>query len=391
VIETNRISFQRSLLKGAAMEQAALRGAWLGVDLVALADNLAHIRRLLAPGTRLMAVVKADAYGHGAPAIAEAALQSGATHLGVATVDEGVKLRRAGVEAPILVLGLVPDSAYKAAVEANLQLTVSSARQAQVLERVAAGLGKIADVHVKVNTGMTRVGCELHEAPTLVSYVLHARAIRLVGVSSHLATAEAPLPADAETQIKRFAALCDGLRLAQNRVVRHMANSAATLYLPESHFDMVRVGLAMYGHSPRGAQAAPIRLSPILSLRARVSQVKDVHAGAVVGYGGTWTATQDTRLALLPVGYADGLPRSLSNRGQAVVRGTPCSLVGRISMDQTIVDTRHIPVEPGEEIVLLGGQGDAHVSVERWAEIDETVNYEILCALGQRLPKVYYR
>lgn len=391
MIETNRLSFQRALLKGAAMEQATLRGAWLGIDLVALADNLASIRKLIAPTTQIMAVVKADAYGHGAATIAEAALQSGAARLGVATVDEGTKLRRAGIEAPILVLGLVPDSAYKVAVENNLQLTVSSVRQAQVLERVAASLGKIADVHVKVNTGMTRVGCELHEAPTLVSYVLHARTIRLVGVSSHIATAEAPLPDDAELQVKKFKALCDGLRLAQGRIMRHMANSAATLYLPESHFDMVRVGLAMYGHSPRGPQMAPIKLSPVLSLRARVAQVKDVHAGAVVGYGGTWTATKDTRLALLPVGYADGMPRSLSNKGHAIVRGARCPLVGRISMDQSIVDTGSIPVEPGEEVILLGGHGDAHHSVERWAEIDETVNYEILCGLGQRLPKVYYR
>lgn len=390
MIETNRLSFQRGLLKH-AMEPAALRGAWLGIDLVALGDNLRAIRELLKPGTQIMAVVKADAYGHGAEKIADAALQNGATRLGVATVEEGAKLRRAGVTAPILVLGLVPDGAYKAAVENNLQLTISSARQAQVLERVAAGLSKIADVHVKVNTGMTRIGCEVHEAPVLVSYVLHSRTIRLVGVSSHLATAEAPLPDDAEAQIAKFAALCNGLKLQSSRVIRHMANSAGTLYLPESHFDMVRVGLAMYGHSPRGAQPAPIKLTPVLSLRARVAQVKDVHAGAEVGYGGSWTASKDTRLALLPVGYADGLPRALSNRGHAVVRGAKCALVGRISMDQSIVDTGTIPVEPGEEVVLLGGQGDAAASVESWAEIDETVNYEILCGLGQRLPKVYYR
>lgn len=390
MIETNRLSFQRSLLKN-AMEQASLRGAWLGIDLVALSENLHAVKKLLKPGTQIMAVVKADAYGHGAEKIAEAALQSGATRLGVATVEEGVKLRRSGVQSPILVLGLVPDSAYKAAAEHNLQLTVSSARQVQVLERVSAGLGKITDVHVKVNTGMTRVGCEPHEAPTLLGYVLHSRAVRLVGISSHLATAEAPLPTDAEAQVKKFADLCNALKLQPSRVTRHMANSAAALYLPESHFDMVRVGLAMYGHSPRGPEAAPVSLTPVLSLRARVAQVKDVHAGAVVGYGGTWTATKDTRLALLPVGYADGVPRSLSNRGHAIVRGARCPIVGRISMDQTIVDTGSIPVEPGEEVIMLGGHGDAQSSVERWAEIDETVNYEILCALGQRLPKVYYR
>ena len=191
--------------------------------------------------------------------------------------------------------------------------------------------------------------------------------------------------------MRKFQTLTDSLKLQANRVIRHIANSAATLYLPESHFDMVRVGLAMYGHSCREGQLAPIKLSPALSLRARIAQVKDVHAGAAVGYGGTWTATKDTRLAILPVGYADGVPRSISNRGHAIVRGARCPLVGRISMDQIVVDTGHIPVEPGEEIVLLGGQGDATASVESWAELDETVNYEILCGLGQRLPKVYYR
>lgn len=390
MLETNTTAYQRAVLKN-GMEQANLRGAWLGVDLVALAENLHTLKRTLKPGTRLMAVVKADAYGHGAVQIAEAALQNGAAQLGVATVEEGVKLRRAGLSAPILVLGLVPDRAYQTAVENGLQLTVSSWRQAQILERVAASLGRVADVHVKVNTGMTRVGCELHEAPGLAKFVLQSRAIRLVGVSSHLATAEAPLPDDAEAQIARFKELTDLLNLNPNRVLRHIANSAATIYLPDSHFDMVRVGLAMYGHSPRGKQPAPLKLTPVLSLRARVSQVKEIPAGTAVGYGSTWVAPASTRLALLPVGYADGLPRAISNKGEVLLRGRPCPIVGRISMDQTVIDVGQIPVEPAEEVLLLGGYGEHHISVERWADLDRSISYEILCGLGQRLPKVYYR
>lgn len=389
-VETNQTAYQRSVLKH-GMEQAQHRGAWLGVDLVALADNLRAIRALLAPGTRLMAVVKADAYGHGAHAVAEAALANGATHLGVATVEEGQKLRRAHIHAPIHVLGLVPDKAYAAAIEAGLQLTLSSGRQVQVVERIAAGLSRVADVNLKVNTGMTRVGCEMHEAAGLAKYVLDSQSVRLMGVCSHLATAEAPLPTDAEAQVARFAELTDALKLKPKRVLRHLANSAGTLYLPSSHFDMVRVGLAMYGCSPRGPEPAPVRLRQALSLRARVAQVKEVHAGAAVGYGGTWAAERTTRLALLPVGYADGMPRSLSNRGAVLVRGVRCPVAGRVSMDQTVVDVGMLPIEPGEEVLLLGAYGDCALSVDYWAELDGTVNYEILCGLGQRLPKVYYR
>lgn len=390
MIETNRTAFQKAVLKG-AMEQANLRGAWLGIDLVALADNLHAIKRTLRPGTRLMAVVKADAYGHGAQVIAEAALQSGATHLGVATVDEGVKLRRSGHDAPILVLGIIPDAAYGPAIEAGLQLTVSSGRQIQLVERVAAGLGKAADVHVKVNTGMARVGCEPHEAPGLAQYVLHSATLRLSGISSHFATAEAALPHDAEAQVAKFLTITKRINAAQHGVLRHIANSAGAIYLPDAHFDMVRVGLAMYGHSPRGPEPAPVGLTPILSVRARVSQVKDVHAGTRIGYGSTWTARAATRLLLVPVGYADGLPRSLSNRGHVLVRGVPRPIVGRISMDQTVIDAGDTPVEPGEEVVMLGGRGDRAIAVERWAELAGTISYEVLTGLGQRLPRVYYR
>ncbi|HEY9723652.1 MAG TPA: alanine racemase [Oscillatoriaceae cyanobacterium] len=390
MLETNTTAFQRAHLKG-AMEQAALRGAWLGIDLIALAANVRAIKNFLRAGTRLMAVVKADAYGHGAVAIAETAIQNGASALGVATVEEGARLRRAGIRAPILVLGLVPDGAYRVAVEQDLQLTISSYRQAQVLERVSVSVGKVSDVHVKVNTGMTRVGCELHEAPGLARFVLDSRAIRLVGVSTHLACAEESLAEDAEAQLARFRELDKTLRLNPARVLRHAANSAATIYLPDSHLDMVRVGLALYGHSPRGRETAPLALTPILSLRARIAQVKEVPTGARVGYGGTWSATRATRLALIPVGYADGLPRALSNAGEAIVRGVRCPLVGRISMDQSIIDVGALPVEPGEEVLLLGGHGTHTIPVEQWADLDRTVNYEILCGLGQRLPKVYYR
>lgn len=390
VLETSRSIFQRSALQ-AAMEQANLRGAWLGVDLVALAENVRAIRATLASGTRLMAVVKADAYGHGAGAVAEAALQNGATSLGVATVEEGVRLRRSGHEAPILILGIIPDAAYSQAIEHGLQLTVSSGRQIQVIERIARGLGKRAELHLKVNTGMTRVGCELHEAGGLAQYILHASDIHLAGLCSHLATSDAPDESDALSQIEKFQSLSRRLKSSAPGLLCHMANSGGALHIPDSHFDMVRVGLAMYGHPPRAAERAPVHLFPAVSVRARVSQVKDVPANTRVGYGLTWATETPTRLALVPVGYGDGLPRALSNQGSVLLRGRRRPIVGIISMDQTLVDAGDVPVEPGEEVVLLGGQGQEVITVDSWAQLSGTIVYEILCGLGQRLPRVYYR
>ncbi|MEB3330719.1 MAG: alanine racemase [Candidatus Sericytochromatia bacterium] len=388
--ETSRTAFQKAHVRS-AMEQADLRGAWLAIDLVGLAANVRALRAALRPGTRLMAVVKADAYGHGASMVAGAALQHGASALGVATVDEGVRLRRSGHEAPILVLGIVPDPAYQPAIEAGLQLTVSSGRQVQLVESVARGLGRSAEVHLKVNTGMTRVGCELHEAAGLAQYILHSEALRLTGLASHFASAEAEHPHDAEQQLRRFNSLALRVPTGEGGVLRHIANSAGAVFLPESHLDMVRVGLALYGHSPRPNEPAPVELVPVMSVRARVSQVKDVGMGARVGYGSTWAAPRATRLGLVPVGYADGLPRSLSNRGYVAVRGRLCPNVGRVSMDKTVFDAGSLPIEPGEEVTLLGGQGPDAISIQRWAEAAGTVSYEVLCGLGQRLPRVYYR
>lgn len=387
-VEPSRLTYQRQSLR-AASEPASLRGAWLGIDLAVLADNLAALRRAVKPNTRIMAVVKADAYGHGAQAIAEAALLSGASALGVATVEEGVRLRRSGIQAPILLLGILPDAALAPAVEAGLQITVSSLRQIQALERLSIGLGRIAEAHLKVNTGMSRVGCELTEAPMLVRALQETRAIRFVGLSSHLASAESP--GESSEQIAAFAQLAEGLRLNRERITHHLANSAGALYWPEAHFDMVRVGLAMYGHSPRGFEPAPVPLSRVLSLRARIAQVKTVPKGTTVGYGSTWTAPAATELALLPVGYADGVPRAIGNTGEVLVRGVRRPIVGRVSMDQMIVDVGDLAVMPGEEVVLLGGGGPRAIRIEEWAESDHTIAYELLCALGARLPRVFYR
>lgn len=361
----------------------------MGVDLVAVADNLRAIKQWVGPFTEVMAVVKADAYGHGAEAVASAAVTAGAAALGVATTEEGTRLRRAGFDLPILVLGILPDAALGPAFEAGLQITVASSRQLQVAERVAKGLGRRGQVHLKVNTGMARVGCEPHELPGLVAYALRSQVVQLVGVSSHLASAELPGCPHTQAQIEAYTQLVQAMPLPAT-VSRHLANSAGALYWPQARFDMVRVGLAMYGASPRGAEPAPVPLVPAMSVRAQVVQVKEAKAGVRVGYHGTWVAEAPSRLVVVPVGYADGLPRSLSNRGHILVRGVPRPIVGRVSMDQIVVDVGTLPVEPGEEVVVLGAPGRG-VGVEAWAGFAQSISYEIMTGLGARLPRLPYR
>lgn len=389
MMDSGRLAWHQNRARHPQAEAARQRGAWVGVDLVAVADNVRALRQWVGPFTELMAVVKADAYGHGAEAVASAAVAAGAGALGVATTEEGARLRRAGLEVPILVLGILPDAALGPAFEAGLQVTIASLRQLQVAERVAKHLGRRGQVHLKVNTGMTRVGCEAHELPGLVAYALRSQVIQLVGVASHLASAEVPDCPQTEAQIRRFSELVEALPLPAT-VSRHIANSAGALYWPSARFDMVRVGLAMYGACPRPEEASPVPLVPAMSVRAQIVQVKEAQAGVQVGYGGTWSKESPTRLVVVPVGYADGLPRSLSNRGHVLVRGVPRPIAGRVSMDQIVVDCGDLPVEPGEEVVVLGPPGRG-VGVEAWAGLAQTISYEVMTGLGARLPRLPYR
>lgn len=369
---------------------ARMRGAWLTVDLGAIAHNVRALRAWLPADTHLMAVVKADGYGHGAMQVAQTALQAGADWLGVATVAEGLRLRSLGFRQPILLLGLMVPEAYEAAIAADLQLTFATVTELQGLEAAARRVGRVAHLHLKVDTGMTRVGCPLEEAPALVSQALRSAQIELAGVTTHLATAEDPDARDARGQLARFAELVASLGLPA-AVWRHAANSAATLFYPEAHHDMVRPGLLLYGIPPRADALLPVELRRAMGVRARITQLREVPPGVGVGYGGRFVTGRATRLALMPVGYADGLPRALSGVQDVLVHGRRCRLVGNISMDQCVADVTGLDARVGDEVVLLGSQGDECIRVEEWADGAGTIPYEIVCGLGRRLPRVYLR
>jgi len=369
---------------------AALRGAWVTVDLAAVAANVRALRAWLPPHTHLMAVVKADGYGHGSLAVAQTAISAGADWVAVATVSEGVRLRQAGTRNPLLLLSLIQAEAFETAIANDLQITISSAWALDCASMAASRLGVTAKVHVKVDTGMTRVGADIPEGLGLVARAMAMPGVELVGFFTHLACAEEVSESPTELQLRRFEDAVVAAQLPAG-TLRHAANSAATLYHPRSHWDLVRPGLMIYGIAPAPDRPVPFPIEPALSVHARVAQVREVPAGVHVGYGWRYETPRETRLAVLPVGYADGLPRALSNRGHVLIRGRRLPIVGAISMDQCVVDAGDLALRVGEEAVFLGTQDGERISVEAWADQAGTIPYEITCGLGRRLPKIYVR
>ena len=352
------------------------------VDLDAIRDN---VRALTPTSAEVMAVVKADGYGHGAVPVARAALQAGATWLGVALVEEGIELRRAGVDAPILVLSEAPPGATGDALAADLTPTVYSDRAIRETADVRPG----ATVHLKVDTGMHRVGA----APADVLRLAEAAStagLRIEGVWTHFARSEELDDATTSLQLERFHAVLAELEARGVRPrYRHAANSGSTLGRPETHLDVVRVGIAMYGIAPgpQVATAAPLR--PAMSLRSSVSFVRRVAAGEGISYGHRYHPSRDTTIATVPIGYADGYRRSVSEEACVLIRGTRSRIAGTITMDQLMVDCGDRPVEPGDEVVLIGSQGDERITAEEMAAWAGTIGYEIVTGIGPRVPREY--
>jgi alanine racemase len=364
--------------------------AWIEVDLGAIRRNVQEIRRLLMPSTQLMSVVKADGYGHGAEAVARTALSAGASWLAVATLEEGIRLRARGIEAPVLLFGpAISKEEVEAVAEHRLQPTACSLAQARRFSE--AGLGEIS-VHLKVDTGMSRLGVAWQEAQRLLSALRVLPNITVAGLYSHLATADAPDPLTAGEQIQRFAKLVDALEADGARPpLVHLANSAATLAFPGIHFDMVRIGLAQYGIYPAAHLRSAVSLQPALSVRARIIFVKTVPPGTGVSYGHTFRTGRPTRLATVAIGYGDGIPRALSNRIDLLIRGRRVHQVGTITMDQCLIDVTDVPeTMEGDITTLLGQDGTERICIEEWAERLRTIPYEILSVLSPRLPRIYH-
>lgn len=361
------------------------------VDLGAIAANVALAVRLAGAGAAVMAVVKADAYGHGAVPVARAALGAGATWLGVAIPEEAEPLRAAGLACRILALGPIPPEQAEVVVALGLDQCVTDPRQAEALGRVATSRGRVVPVHLKVDTGMGRVGITPREARPVAERIGALTGVRLEGLMTHFAEAEAEDLDFTRAQLSSFSVVIDALRAAGIRPpLRHAANSGALLYVPEARLDLVRPGIMLYGCHPRGGGQRDPLLLPVLRLRTLVSQVKDVPRGGSVSYGRTFVASRDTRVATLPVGYADGVSRLLSNRGHVLIRGRRAPIIGRVCMDMLMADATAIPdVSVGDEAVLIGRQGGAEITPDEVADLLGTISYEVLCRIGPRVPRTY--
>jgi len=359
------------------------------IDLGAVSHNIREIRKKIGSTRDLMAVVKADGYGHGAVEVSRAALESSADSLGVAIPEEGHHLRKAGIDVPILVLGLIqPGEAHKV-VESSLDQAVCSVELAEALDQEARKASVRVNVHVKVDTGMSRIGVKPDDVPAFVRTIRLMKNVNVKGLFTHFATADASDKSFSRRQIDLFNRVIEEVRLMGIHIPqKHMANSAGVLDLPESYCDLVRPGIMIYGHYPSNEVSQSVPLRPAMTLQTKVSFVKTVPPQTPVGYGGTFLTTRETRVATIPVGYGDGYPRLLSGRGIVSVNGHRAPLLGRVCMDMCMIDVSEVPhVQPGDEVILFGHDP----TVDEIAAIVGTINYEILCLVGKRVPRVYVR
>ena len=362
------------------------------IDLFAVAQNVAVAKRLVKGGAEVMAVVKADGYGHGAVSVARAALAAGATWLGVATPEEGRRLREAGVSAPILVLSPILPEQAALIVSAGLDQCVSDIGQAEVLASAARAVGGRAQIHLKVDTGMGRIGLQPGEVSGAAAKLAALPGVQVRALMTHFAEAEIQGLETLRGALDRFDEAWQACRRAGLEVsLRHAANSAALLLHPEAHFELVRPGLLVYGCHPQGPAAADaVGLRPALRLRTAITQLKHLPVGAGVSYGRTFVASRPVRIAVIPIGYADGWARLLSNRGQALVHGRRVPVVGRVCMDLTLLDVTDCPdARVGDEVILIGRQGAEAIRVDEVAALQGTISYEVLARLGPRIPRHY--
>lgn len=359
------------------------------VDLGAIRDNVATLKAKTAAA--VLAVVKADGYGHGLVASANAALAGGASWLGTAVLDEALALRAAGITAPTLAWLWTPGETETVgrAIAADIDLSVSSQWQLATVISEAEALGRPARIHLKIDTGLSRNGSTADDWPDLVAACAKAEAVRVIGVWSHFAYADEPGHPTIARQIERFTdavavAEAAGLQIE----IRHLANSAATLTLPAAHFDLVRPGVAIYGLNPV-PQLGDFGLTPAMTLRAGLASVKRIRAGEGVSYGHEYVTSKDTTVALVPLGYADGVPRAATNAGPVQIDGQRFSVSGRVCMDQFVVDIGDLDVGDGAAAVLFGPGHDGEPTAQDWADATGTIHYEIVTRIGPRVARTY--
>ncbi len=360
------------------------------IDLDRFAENVRNIKA--AAGSKLLAVVKANAYGHGAVEAARVCLKNGADYLAVANIDEAIELREHGIGAPILILGYTVPERYEDVIKYDIIQTIYCREMADDLSKEAIRLAKDCRIHIKLDTGMGRIGFfPSDESINEIIEISRLPGINITGIFTHFAEADSKDKAYTHFQVKGFKYVTDALEQAGLELIRHCANSAAILdMMPELSFDMVRAGIILYGYYPSDEVTTSVKISPVMSLKSRVAFVKPLKSGSYVSYGRTYKASEDVICATVPVGYADGYFRANGNKARVIINGHFCPIIGRVCMDQFMVDVSHVPdVKMGDEVILMGESGDIKIDADELAGYGSTISYEILCAVSKRVPRIY--
>lgn len=358
------------------------------IDLDAICANIDEMKRVIGPDVGLMAIIKANAYGHGAIQVARA-LKHKVRSFGVATAEEALALREAGIRNPILILGYIFPGVSEALIMEDISLTVFDYETAETLSDLAVRLGKTVNIHIKIDTGMSRIGLMPNdESVGIVKRIAALPGVCIGGIFSHFARADEADKTSAKAQLAAFEKFTETLKAEGVDIpCRHLCNSAGITEMPEAHFDLVRCGIATYGLYPSDeVDRSRVRLRPAMSMHARVTYVKTVPAGTPVSYGGTFVTERETVIATIPIGYADGYPRSLSGKGYMMIRGQKAPILGRVCMDQCMADVTDIPgVRRGDEVTLMGDG----IDTETLARLSDRLHYELVCDIGVRVPRVY--
>lgn len=365
------------------------------INLDAICNNINAIRQVIQPGTKIMAVIKADGYGHGASHIATALNEIGIDAFAIAILEEGVDLRQRGIDKPMLILGYTPKEQYADLVKYDISQTVFEYSMAEEISKQAVKQGKNGRIHIKVETGMNRIGFpDTDESIEEIIRISELPNIEIEGIFTHFSAADEADKTSAHKQLKRYSDFVTKLEERGLKIpMKHIANSAGIIDLPEANYDMVRSGIITYGLYPSDeVNMERLELTPAMELKSHVTYVKDVEAGEGISYGSTYITKKQTRVATVSIGYGDGYPRALSNKGRVLIHGEYAPILGRVCMDQFMVDVSHIDdVKQGDIVTLVGKDGENVITVEEVAELAGTFNYEFICGIGKRIPRVYYR
>lgn len=375
------------------VNQQSYRDTWAEISLDAVKHNTKQYKGFIGESVKLMAVVKADGYGHGAVSVAQAALQAGADYLGVAILDEAIQLREAGITHPILILGYTPIRSIRQAILANVDLAVFTEDVLDEIINQSEQLHKTVSIHLKVDSGMSRIGVQTSdEAIYFARKAIASTNVILKGIFTHFAHADSEDPAYTLKQYSQFQSVISDLEFQNISIpLQHCCNSAGTMNYPEMHLDMVRVGIGLYGLYPDDSlKNHVIQLQQAMTLKSKIASLKMIPKSQPISYGCTFMPSSDSLIATLPIGYADGLSRLLSNRGQFLLHGKKVPVTGRVCMDQTMIDVTSVTTcKQGDEVTIFGGNGEAFQSIDDIAKLMGTINYEVVCLIGKRVPRIY--